>query len=402
MVTGRFQACVCLFLFAAAAVATPPDAAAPAAASTEARLLRAWELWQAGDLAQADNEFRALLKQRPQYKLAWLLYGDLLNARAGDRAHLPLPADDPRVQALSTEMERRLIRRDLSSDAVPANLIYASGDAPRVIVVDLKEGRLFLMQRGDDGWHRLRDHYAGIGRLGFNKRGSGDLRTPVGVYHISGYIPGSALPDLYGVGALTLDYPNDWDHADKRNGHGIWIHGVPHDTYVRAPQSSQGCVTLANEDLEALHKEVGAGTPVILADGVQWLYAEEATAQEQEWMNRLDAWRLAWLSANADRIQDFYSAPLKTRPVYHEFEVDRINLFNYPGEKDLVQARFHASRSTGGRSVEAPVEQFWRRDATGAWKIVLEKGVLEKAADGASVSRKSRHAKNARSGKRKR
>ncbi len=369
---GRSLACFALLVCGTAA-AVQPDAAR-SAATTEARLLEAWELWQSGEPARAAEDFRSLLAQRPQYKLGWLLYGDLLNAMSGGRTRLPLPETDARVQGLNAEMERRLIKRDLTSDAVPGNLIHVSGESSRAIVVDLSQGRLFLMERDDDGWHRLRDSYAGIGQLGMNKRGAGDLRTPVGVYRINGLIGDSALPDMYGAGALTLDYPNDWDHADNRYGHGIWIHGVPRDTYVRAPQSSQGCVTVANDDFEWLQHAVGVGTPVVLADSVQWLFAEEAEALKQEWLERLDDWRLAWLSGDRGRVRGFYrQAPAPA--AYRELEVDHVNVFEYPGEKDLVLAQFRVSRQRDGRSSESGVQQFWRRDAAGDWKIVMEKGV---------------------------
>ncbi|HZP13227.1 MAG TPA: L,D-transpeptidase [Nevskiaceae bacterium] len=353
----------------AATAAPQPDKALAPAPSTEARLLEAWETWHSGDPAGAEKALRSLLAQRPNYKLGWLIYGDLLSAMSGGKTRLPLPSTDARVHDLQGEMERRLIKRDLTSDAVPGNLIYLSGDSPRAIVVDLSQGRMFLMERGDDGWHRVRDNYAGIGALGMNKRDEHDFRTPVGVYHINGYIPGASLPDMYGAGALPLDYPNDWDHADNRYGHGIWIHGVPRDTYVRAPQSSQGCVTIANEDFEWLHRTVGAGTPVVLADNVQWLFAEEAEALKQEWLDRLEQWRLALLSGDSARVRGFYKKAPKAA-AYHELEVEHINVFEYPGEKDLVLAQFRMARNQGGAT---QVEQFWRRDASGAWKVVFEK-----------------------------
>jgi lipoprotein-anchoring transpeptidase ErfK/SrfK len=369
---GRLLALSAMFLIGAVVAAEPDKTAS--ARGTEGRLLEAWELWQSGEPDRAASEFRSLLAQRPQYKLGWLLYGDLLNAMSGHNAKLPLSASDPRVKDLNAEMERRLIKRDLTSDAVPGNLIHVSGETSKAIVVDLSQGRLFLLQRDDNGWHRVRDHFAGIGQLGVGKRARGDLRTPVGVYHINGFLSDADLPDKYGAGALTLDYPNDWDHADNRSGHGIWIHGVPRDTYVRAPQSSQGCVTLANEDFESLRKAVGAGTPVVLADNVQWLFAEEAEALKQEWLDRLDQWRLAWLSGDSTRVGGFYGkAP---RPAsYRELDVDGVNVYEYPGEKDLVLAQFKVSRSLNGRASESNVEQFWRRTAAGDWRIVLEKGV---------------------------
>ena len=55
------------------------------------------------------------------------------------------------------------------------------------------------------------------------------------------------------------------------------------------------------------------------------------------------------------------------------FAVDHVNAFEYPGEKDLVLAQFRVSRSVAGRTSETHYEQFWRRDPSGAWKIVFEK-----------------------------
>jgi hypothetical protein len=368
----RFWAAACALMAGAAwAQAT----VAPAAdESAEAQLLKAWRMMQAGELAPAETQLKSLLAAQPRFRLAWLLYGDLLNLLSGNRGQLPVPADDPRVTDLRAELDRRLISRDLTVDAVPANVIFISGDAPRVVAVDLTQGRLFLLQKGDDGWQRAHDHYAGIGRQGMGKGKSGDLRTPVGVYRINGYLAGSSLPDLYGAGALTLDYPNGWDQVHKRGGHGIWIHGVPSDTYVRPPQSSEGCVTLANDDFESLRSSVAiGGTPVILADNIEWLFAEEAMAQQQEWLDRVENWRLAWLSGEAARLQEFYAEAPK-RKGYTELEVDRINLFRYPGEDGMVLAQFRASRRLAGRWSDAPMEQYWRRDAGGAWKITLEKG----------------------------
>src|SRR5581483_4409073 len=140
--------CCCALMGAAATAAAQPDKSLPQAPSTEARLLEAWETWQAGDPARAETQLRALIAQRPNYKLAWLVYGDLLSAMSGGKARQPLPTTDARVHDLQAEMERRLIKRDLTSDAVPGNLIYVSGDSPRAIVVDLSQGRMFLMERG--------------------------------------------------------------------------------------------------------------------------------------------------------------------------------------------------------------------------------------------------------------
>lgn len=90
-----------------------------------------------------------------------------------------------------------------------------------------------------------------IGKNGTDKRVEGDKRTPMGVYQITEQLPRAGLADLYGDGAFpAANYPNEWDRQQKRGGHGIWLHGVPSNTYSRPPRSSDGCVVAPIPDLK--------------------------------------------------------------------------------------------------------------------------------------------------------
>src|SRR3989338_9263109 len=59
-----------------------------------------------------------------------------------------------------------------------------------------------------------------------------------------------------GVGALPLNYPNEYDKRLGRTGSGIWLHGVPSDSYARSPNSTDGCVVLANPELQTILDQV--------------------------------------------------------------------------------------------------------------------------------------------------
>ena len=95
--------------------------------------------------------------------------------------------------------------------------------------------------------------------------------TPVGVYHVTANLPRKKLTDFYGSGAFPINYPNEWDRRQGRNGSGIWLHGVPSAVYARPPRASDGCIVLSNPDLLSVGEHVQVGlTPVIIADLPRW------------------------------------------------------------------------------------------------------------------------------------
>jgi murein L,D-transpeptidase YafK len=93
------------------------------------------------------------------------------------------------------------------------------------------------------------------------KEVSGDSKTPEGIYFITRIFRDDKVT-IFGDKAFHLDYPNFFDRIKGRNGDGIYIHGT---NKKLQPNSTNGCVTLAKNDLdqleEYLHQMV---TPVII------------------------------------------------------------------------------------------------------------------------------------------
>lgn len=81
-----------------------------------------------------------------------------------------------------------------------------------------------------------------------NKRTSGDSRTPEGIYFITEIYEDSKIT-VFGSRAFHLDYPNVFDIHAGRLGDGIFIHGTNKNL---VPNSTNGCITLNNRDLENL------------------------------------------------------------------------------------------------------------------------------------------------------
>ena len=370
------------------------------AAHPEARLVAALDRLAAGQVDVALAQMAKLVEEQPNFSLAHLIYGDLLQSLGGGTSGLKVNSNQKRLQALIEEARVRWAqRRDAPpSDAVPNVLLRFALREERAVLVDLKASRLYLLWSVAGRPRVLSDHYIGIGQYGIGKRREGDKRTPVGIYRITDYLNEAALQDmydekaalLYGVGALPISYPNLHDRLLGRTGSGIWLHGVPNQTYVRPPRSSRGCVTMANDDFTGLLKEVVPGhTLVIFSDGVKWLALEEAKRREAELTEVMDQWRDDWKRADIDAFLDHYAEDFKTEEtdlagfVDHkqrvraelgesEINIDQLSLMEYPGEKNVVLATFRQESLHEGLRGYVRKQQYWRKNKEGRWQIFRE------------------------------
>lgn len=227
----------------------------------------------------------------PNFQLGSLLYADLLSMKAGLNTYSAQSFTSPQVHRrlleLKAEASQRANRLEKSflRGKRPSAIAYLSSEFSKIILVDAHKSRLYLLSNENQGISggRLKvvfDTYASIGQNGIGKWREGDGKTPIGVYFTQKYLKSTILPDLYGSGALTLDYPNPIDKAHKKTGSGIWVHGTPSHQYARPPLSSDGCIVLANDDMNRLIQYgLQSNTPVIIVHTLEWLDdLDEATA----------------------------------------------------------------------------------------------------------------------------
>ena len=129
-------------------------------------------------------------------------------------------------------------QRERPTDRVPKFLVQLNPEQKHALIVDTRESTLYVYENRNGEPHYVADYYVTIGKNGVDKFKEGDKKTPLGVYHVTDNLPRSKLADLYGSGAYPISYPNEWDKRQGRNGHGIWLHGTPSDTYSRPPRAS--------------------------------------------------------------------------------------------------------------------------------------------------------------------
>lgn len=357
----------------------------------EASLVRAIVGLRSSGLRQAIGEIDHALAKTPNFRLGHLIKGDLLMARAGNPVAFGPPTASalPAIAPLEDEARARL-RRYLDApprDSLPLPMLLLSPREPHAILVDTTRSRLFVFANHDGEPRYVTDFYISLGKNGVDKRREGDQKTPLGVYTIVS--SKDKLPDLYGPGAFPISYPNEWDRQHGRNGHGIWLHGTPSETYSRPPRATDGCVALTNDDLRRLERYVDVGrTPVVISAGIEWAAPDRWQASRREFLAAFDRWRTDWESLDSGRYlshysphfradgKDFASWSAHKRKVnagksWVKVGVSDMSVFRYPDGEDLFVVTFAQDYRSSNLSNRTVKRQYWTHEQ-GHWRIVFE------------------------------
>ena len=346
-------------------------------------------------LEAALAEVEKVIQSYPNFRLAHLIKGDLLLARSRPLKELGEAPNAPRdrIEDLRDEARVRLARYQFErpADRVPKYLLQLNAEQKHVLIVDTRHSTLYVFENNNGVPRYLADYYVSSGKIGSDKTKQGDKKTPLGVYHVTDNLPRARLGALYGIGAFPISYPNEIDRREGRNGNGIWLHGVPLDTYSRPPRASDGCVVLTNQDLETLGKDLRIGvTPVIIADGIDWIKPEKLEEVRKDLVASVESWRRDWESLDTDTYlkhyapgfssggQDLAAWSQQKRQVnaaktYIKVKLDRISAFLYPGRDDLAVVSFDQDYSSSNLSNEMKKRQYWVYEK-GRWRILYEGG----------------------------
>ena len=297
----------------------PAKASAPQEArggEAEARLIEIYKLIGQANSREALRKAEALVKDHPNFQLAQLVYGDLL---AGFTRPVRTPGDVPDAAAKSAAallaelrqeslLRLRALRERPAPGLVPSQFLVLSPRNKHAIAVDASRSRLYLFENTPAGLKLVADYYISVGKSGIEKSVEGDLRTPVGVYYITSNLNPKSLRDFYGSGALPINYPNQLDVKRGKTGGGIWLHGTPPAQFSRAPLSTDGCVVLANPDLERIIRTVEVrSTPVVIAHSLKWVAPQSLAADTRSFETALQSWHNAKSSGDMAKLTTWYT-----------------------------------------------------------------------------------------------
>ena len=366
--------------------------AEPDIRGTEAQLVKSLQSINSNHLDLALNEVDSLLRATPNFKLAQLVKGDLLMAHAGviDNFGSASNAPHEKIEDLRDEARVRLQRVMSQSDTKlrPRFLWQLDAQQKYALVVDTSRSTLFVYENVAGEPRYVTDFYITIGKLGTEKFSSGDQRTPIGVYFVNAELPRKQLADMYGSGAYPLSYPNEWDRRNKRAGSGIWLHGTPSGTYSRPPRASNGCVVLANEDLNKLVPYLQVGiTPVIITTRMDW-DNEQDQNERATLLQEVEQWRKDWASLNTDAYLKHYARNFSSNEMDYpawakqkqlvnsgkswvKIGITNVSMFTYPEQPDMVVVNFEQDYGSNNLSNRMKKRQYWIKQDS-LWKIIYE------------------------------
>ncbi len=284
----------------------------------EARLIEVYKLIATSQNREALAKADRLVEDYPHFQLAQLVHGDLLATQTrpiksfGDvpESVIRSVGASAALAELREESKRRVqsLRERPAPGTVPSQFLAVSQRSKHAIAVDASKSRLYLFENSPSGLNLVADYYISVGKAGTAKSTEGDQRTPLGVYYITSNLDPKSLKDFYGSGALPISYPNMLDSKRGKTGSGIWLHGTPPNQFSRPPQATDGCVVLANPDLQHIIRTVEVRTtPVVIASQLHWVAPQSARAEGKPFEDALFAWRNAKTSGNLQQVLTYYT-----------------------------------------------------------------------------------------------
>ncbi|MEQ1636435.1 MAG: L,D-transpeptidase [Methylococcales bacterium] len=320
----------------------------------------------AQNVDQGIDQIDALAKKYPNFKLAQYVKADLLSYRSGQ--HFNKNFKNAFISsAVYGELEARLKEDDVvKQNLFPSEVVYLGQQYANVLVADISRSRLYVY---DNKLSLINSFYMSIGRKGAGKEKRNDGKTPIGTYFIDKRIDGQLLPDKYGDAAYPLNYPNAWDKIKGKTGHGIWLHGTAKNSYSRVPNATEGCISLANDDLKAIEQYIAQNTPIIIGNPVKWS-SNRVAFNNAEFIKEFKV-----LNKDINKSMASNDVPVKVTnntnivAVKNDTlngQLNNLSLINGP-EKEMMIATFLQQLE----DKVTRVEQYWKNTEKG-WAVVSE------------------------------
>jgi murein L,D-transpeptidase YafK len=191
---------------------------------------------------------------------------------------------------------------------IPDSLIsLGSEDGRACAILVEKDSQSLMVYEHKDTLSLKHEFPCSTGEVAGKKQKSGDRKTPEGVYFLTKAFEKRHLSVTYGNRAFVMDYPNLLDRKFGRGGYNIWLHGSNKPIKSR---DSNGCVVMANDDLETLARCIELNrTPIIIKQELNMVQAESQLADKKDLTSFLEDWQTAFVTGDRAKYSACYSKP---------------------------------------------------------------------------------------------
>ncbi|MBT4484266.1 MAG: L,D-transpeptidase family protein [Candidatus Latescibacteria bacterium] len=274
------------------------------------------------------------------------------------------------------------------------SILKYDGLSPNIFLVDKSAHTLYLLQYENGERKNVLAFDCETGRNSGDKKEEGDNKTPEGIYFIINKYSRSEILRLvgrnkayqYGEMAFVINFPNPLDHAEGKNGGGIWLHGRDEPPDNSQPNGTHGCVVGTNETIKMLSKYVKLNsTPIIIVDKLKILPKEDTETKNNEILELVEKWRSAWETKSIDEYISYYSPSFASQGrnriqlkdhksnIFRSYKINHIELENFAifqHENEMV-VQFLQDYSASNLSGKG-IKTLYLRPGKYFWEIIAE------------------------------
>ncbi len=258
-----------------------------------------------------------------------------------------------------------------------------------ILACDKNSSTLALYQKDcNNTFTQMQQYNAFTGKIDGDKKTEGDLRTPLGIYNIQQRLDkDNQLDPFYGPLAFVTSYPNLYDKMRKKNGSGIWVHGLPINQ--KREKFTKGCIAIDNKALICLDENISINKTVLIINPYK-IKEEVSKKKLSKILAQLYIWRYAWKYNNIASYLRFYDqefqktdgTKLEAFKLQKEFIFDKnekknilfrdIDIFKYPNTQNIYQITFDEYYKTKYFKYEGKKLLMIKLDNENNMKIFLE------------------------------
>lgn len=280
----------------------------------------------------------------------------------------------------------------LPADRVPAAVLSLGSmpfEAGTVFIAEKRSRSLGVWKYQEQGLAKLAEYPIDFGRGGGNKKRTGDMNTPEGIYFLLEELHKQHLDfedfGVHPVSAFTTNYPNFFDRRAGKTGYGIWLHTLPDS--VPLTRGSKGCVVVRNDVLKQLSGHiVSQRTPLLIFDEIPWTTDSARRLAAEPLKSRVQKWREAWSQKDLTTYMDHYSEEFRSAGMnkrrWERFKAGLNRAYETIDVKisdpsifvhgDHMVVRFLQSYQSDKKADYGEKVLYWEKESDGQWRIVGE------------------------------